>query len=70
MNETVKDLLKESISMNTDVRIEIGEDQDSSYRYQAKGQALEVGMIDFLLENDEDVNSLFVKRNMDCVKLI
>jgi len=70
MNETVKDLLKESISMNTDVRIEIGEDQDGSYRYQAKGQALEVGMIDFLLENDEDVNSLFVKRNMDCVKLI
>lgn len=56
--------------MNTDARIEIGEDEENNYQYLAKGQAAEVGMIDFLLENGEDVQSLFVKRNVNCVKLI
>ena len=27
-------------------------------------------MIDFLLENGEDVQSLFVKRNVNCAKII
>lgn len=56
--------------MNTDARIEIGEDHDETYKYLAKGQAIEVGMIDFLLENDEDVHSLFVKRNITYGKII
>lgn len=51
----LKDLLKEAISMNTDARIEIGEDEDGTYRYMPRGQAIEVGMIDFLIENGEDV---------------
>lgn len=51
----MKDLLKEAISMNTDARIEIGEDEDGTYRYMPRGQAIEVGMIDFLIENGEDV---------------
>jgi Ca2+ transporting ATPase len=70
INVELKDLIKEAITMNTDARIEIGEDEDAEYKYLAKGQALEVGMIDFLLENGEDVHSLFVKRNVNCVTLI
>jgi Ca2+ transporting ATPase len=70
VNVELKDLIKEAITMNTDARIEIGEDHDETYKYLPKGQALEVGMIDFLLENGEDVQSLFVKRNNNCVKLI
>ena len=56
--------------MNTDARIEIGEDEDGTYRYMAKGQAIEVGMIDFLIENGEDVQHFFVKRNRSCIKLM
>ena len=70
INVDLKDLIKEAITMNTDARIEIGEDEDGTYKYLAKGQATEVGMIDFLLENGEDVQSLFVRRNVNCVKLI
>jgi magnesium-transporting ATPase (P-type) len=70
VNVELKDLIKEAITMNTDARIEIGEDHDETYKYLPKGQALEVGMIDFLLENGEDVQGLFVKRNNNCVKLI
>lgn len=51
----MKDLIKEAITMNTDVQIEIGEDDEGNYRYLPKGSAIEVGMIDFLLENGEDV---------------
>ena len=70
VNVELKDLIKEAITMNTDARIEIGEDHDETYKYLPKGQALEVGMMDFLLENGEDVQNLFVKRNANCVKLI
>ena len=70
MNVELKDLVKEAITMNTDARIEIGEDHDETYKYLPKGQALEVGMIDFLLENGEDVQSLFIKRNVNCAKII
>lgn len=70
VSKELKDLIKEAITMNNDSRIEIGEDEDESYRYIAKGQPLEVGMIDFLLENEEDVQSLFIKRNIDFIKLL
>ena len=63
VNVELKDLIKEAITMNTDARIEIGEDHDETYKYLPKGQALEVGMMDFLLENGEDVQNLFVKKN-------
>lgn len=55
MSPDLKDLIKEAIVNNTDVLFEIGEDELGVYRYLAKGQAIEVGMIDFLLENGEDV---------------
>lgn len=66
----MKDLIKETIAMNNDSRIEIGQDEDDSYRYIPKGQPIEVGMIDFLIENNEDVQGFFVKRNYNCEKLM
>lgn len=71
INIDLKDLIKEAITMNTDVRIEIGEDPiDKKFKYLAKGQPVEVGMIDFLMENGEDVQNLFIKRNVNWIKLI
>jgi hypothetical protein len=67
VNIELKDLLKEAIISNTDVRIEV---DDNSYQYLAKGQATEAGMIDFLMENGEDVYNIFINRNRDCAKLI
>lgn len=52
--------------MNTDARIEIGQDADGTYRYVAKGQPVEVGMVDFLIENGEDIQQCFAKRNQAC----
>jgi len=40
--------MKEAIVSNTDVRIEAN---DEEYKYEPKGQALEVGMIQFLMDN-------------------
>lgn len=67
VNAELKDLLKEAIISNTDVRIEV---DDNHYQYLAKGQATEVGMIDFLMENGESVYDIFINRNRDCAKLI
>mmetsp|Transcript_18409 Transcript_18409/g.28247 ORF Transcript_18409/g.28247 Transcript_18409/m.28247 type:complete len:280 (-) Transcript_18409:1096-1935(-) len=48
----LKDIIKEAIISNTDVRIETN---DLECRYEPKGQALEVGLIQFLMDNEEDV---------------
>jgi hypothetical protein len=46
VNVELKDLIKEAITMNTDFRIEIGEDPiDKKFKYLARGQPIEVGMI-------------------------
>lgn len=37
INVELKDLIKEAITMNTDARIEIGEDHDELYKYLPKG---------------------------------
>lgn len=57
----LKELIKEVIVSNTDVRIEVKEDDKSIY--EPKGQPLEVGMINFLFENDVDVQNMFITRN-------
>ena len=51
-SEDMKDIIRESIFANTDVRIEI---DDKEYKYEARGGAIEVGMIQFLIDNEEDV---------------
>jgi hypothetical protein len=45
-------LINEAIVSNTDVRIEVN---DALCQYEPCGSALEVGMIKFMIENDEDV---------------
>lgn len=37
VNMELKDLIKEAITMNTDARIEIGEDHDGTFKYLPKG---------------------------------
>ena len=56
----MKDLVRESIIANTDVRIEIDNEE---YNYEHRGQAIEVGMIQFLVDNKEDLNQSFIDRN-------
>ena len=40
------------------------------YKYEPKGQALEVGMIEFLMDNDEDVQNIFINRNRATPKIV
>lgn len=56
----VKELIKDAIISNTDVRIECNEKE---FMYEPKGQSLEVGLIQFLLDNQEDIQSTFIRRN-------
>lgn len=65
----MKDLLKEAIVSNTDVRIEAVDDGDVP-RYEPKGQPLEVGMIQFLIDNEEDVQNIFINRNRYTPKIV
>lgn len=67
IHDALKDLIKEAIVSNTDVRIEAN---DEILRYEPKGQALEVAMIQFLLDNGEDVQSIFINRNRATPKML
>jgi hypothetical protein len=51
-SEDMKDIIRESIFGNTDVRIEIN---DKEFKYVPMGSAIEVSMIQFLMDNEEDV---------------
>jgi hypothetical protein len=64
--DDLKDIIKECILNNTDVRIECN---DKECTYQPKGQPLEVGLIHFLIDNGEDINSSFIERNRYSPKL-
>lgn len=66
-SENMKDLVRESIIANTDVRIQIDNEE---YKYEPKGQAVEVGMIQFLIDNKEDLNQCFIDRNQSSPKII
>jgi hypothetical protein len=56
----LRTILVESIISNTDVRIETN---DEECMYVPKGQPLEVGMIQFLIDNDEDIQRTLINRN-------
>ena len=58
-------MIKESILANTDVRIEA---DDEAHRYAPRGQALEVGLVQFLMDNGEDVQHLMIERNRNSPK--
>jgi magnesium-transporting ATPase (P-type) len=66
LHNDMKALVKECILNNTDVRIETN---DAEFKYEPKGQALEVGLINFLVDNNEDVLHSFVERNRNQPKL-
>ena len=61
-NDDLKSLFREAILANTDVRLEV-EEQNAVAKYVPKGQAIEVAMIDFLMENKEDVYEGFIVQN-------
>ena len=63
----LKDIIKEAIISNTDVRIETN---DAECKYEPKGQALEVGLIQFLMDNEEDIQNIFVQRNKYAPKMV
>lgn len=57
-------MIREAILANTDVHLEVDEGaQADTASYIAKGQALEVAMINFLMENGEDVYNGFNSQN-------
>lgn len=61
ISEDLKELVKSCIIMNTDVRIEHDDDQ---FMYEPKGQPLEVGMVQFLLENEYNVPDELITREL------
>jgi len=62
----MKDYIKECILCNTDVHIE---NNDAEFRYEPAGQALEVGMMNFLIDNEDDVQYSFINRNKHQAKM-
>lgn len=56
----LKEIIKECIISNTDVRIECN---DEECKYEPAGQPLEVGLIQFLIDNEEDIQTAFLNRN-------
>lgn len=66
LHEDMKALVRECILNNSDVRIETN---DAEMKYEPKGQALEVGLINFLVDNKEDVLNSLIERNRNQPKL-
>lgn len=66
LNADIKEIIKESLISNTDVRVE---ENDETMMYEPKGQEVEVAMIKFLIDNDEDIHASFIRRNRYSPKL-
>lgn len=63
INQDLKYFILNSILCNTDVRIEMN---DKEFRYEPKGSPIEVGLINFLIDNmhiTEDIQQKFIQRN-------
>ena len=67
IHEDMKTIIRECIISNTDVRIETN---DVEVKYEPKGQAIEVGLVQFMIENEEDVPNMFIQRNQGAVKVL
>jgi len=67
--EELKDLIKDCIVGNTDVRIEHNDSEVTPF-YEPKGQPIEIGLISFLMENKEDIPTRFVNRNKFEMKVV
>ena len=66
-NEDLKEIIRESIIANTDVRIEAN---DELCIYEPKGSPIEVCMIQFLMDNEEDIQNKLIARNQYSPKLV
>jgi len=72
----LKEIIKEAIISNTDVRIEANDGEDDAQAkpfipvYEPCGQELEVALIRFLMENNEDVHNAFINRNRNAAKIV
>lgn len=53
INDQLKELIVNCIISNSDVRMEAN---DKTMLYEPEGQAMECGMIKFLIDNEIDVN--------------
>lgn len=62
----LKQLIVESIAANSEVRIE---PNDELRVFEPKGQQLEVAMMQFLIDNQEDVHHLLIARNQSQAKV-
>lgn len=67
LQQELKEIIKECIISNTDVRIECN---DEECKYEPKGQAIEVGLIQFLMDNEEDIQNIFINRNRFAPKVV
>lgn len=67
LQKEMKELIKESIISNTDVRMVANEEE---LKYEPEGQELEVGLIRFLIDNEEDIKNLFIQRNLTAPKIL
>ena len=60
ISSDLRQIMIEAIISNTDVRIETN---DEECMYVPKGMSIEVGMIQFLIDNEEDIQRQLVDRN-------
>ena len=67
MQAALKDWVKEAIISNTDIRVET---DDKELKYVPKGQPIEVGMIRFLIDNEDDVPRALINRNRYTPKIV
>lgn len=61
MDEELKNLVIDAIVCNNDSRVE---PNDETMQYDVKGQSMEVALANFLFDNQQDVQALFVDRNL------
>lgn len=79
LHAELKEIIKESVISNTDVRIEITDEEVTvpgqskpiiEPKFKPSGQPLEIGLVQFLLDNGEDINQSFITRNKFAPKIL
>lgn len=63
----MKELISQVIVANTDVRFEAN---DKTLEYEPLGQALEVAMVKFLIDNEIPAHDMLVRRNLNTRKVM
>mmetsp|Transcript_13741 Transcript_13741/g.9718 ORF Transcript_13741/g.9718 Transcript_13741/m.9718 type:complete len:335 (+) Transcript_13741:790-1794(+) len=67
LNHTLSEIINRSIILNTEARMEI---DDLEHKYKPQGNAVEVGLLRYLIHNDKPVHELLQQReSQDVLKL-